>query len=268
MDPLEIYYHEPPEIYHRTFLPDEPFLEQEGGERDTDDRRGALNERRYHPSQRRVEAFTMKGLTLAGLHIVFRIDQDFEGHATPFEKACSRLISADYWLDPLVDATCTVVGHVGRVPISRLYTPALVWEMWQRLPEPDCATAARLLQAGAPVFVLPSNISLPGKAWTALGSTPCEFPVVTAVDGRVLLLLRTFSGTAIEAEGVGPDDIVDLVTGAGFLVTLGSRKKIRSLARWTSRQRPVETFDGPTEDLLHDATERLLRMQAFPDTSV
>jgi len=75
----------------------------------------------HYRTQKRRPAFMIVGNSIEPTFIVDKLDQTFSEVATPWEKEYSALVKdgPDRFV-PLVDHTCTVVGHVGTVRGTRL----------------------------------------------------------------------------------------------------------------------------------------------------
>lgn len=69
-------------------------------------------------------AYRLTGTSLSYWPIVAKTDQDFSTYATPFERWCSKLASVHGALDPVVDDSLMVVGHVGFLNAMYFFKPA------------------------------------------------------------------------------------------------------------------------------------------------
>jgi hypothetical protein len=202
-----------------------------------------------------IAAYQIAGESLKPIRIDWRKDQDFEKHATPWEKVHSKLANgARYGADPVVDSDLMVVGHFGRFHGTHVFVPK---GRGIGLGVGSSGLEFRMmLDEDVAVFVSRHN-PLPSRYEAFHNASDARWWLLTAIDGRVLAVDRS-DDRGVEPSAFSPADVlafgrligklvVTLVGVGGRLVrSLTVRRAARRLTGEVGGRRATRTVGGIT----------------------
>lgn len=213
--------------WHRTFLPDGPF---EGDS-------PIAQQRPYSLAQKRYKALKFTGSGTVDIYIVSKLNQDFESHATDWEKRFSPLVTKSSAI-PVVDEFLTVIGYAGTNGKAFDVYVAGVNGSPQNTISNDCkqemefvyqahlSDLRKLIADDGEVFV---DNKYPSGAYFKFQQSlkpVYGYDVLCAVDGRVLQIFNFRSRSGSKAEEAPRDTAMTIVDGivlAKMPVKLGAK---------------------------------------------
>jgi hypothetical protein len=162
-----------------------------------------------------IAAYQIAGEKLRQIRIDWRKDQDFEKHATPWEKDYSKLAGAGNGADPVVDHDLMVVGHYGLFGGRKIFVPK---GRGNPSSYGGVAELRTLLREDSDVFVRHYN-PLPSshEQFEDINASVMQWLLLTGIDGRVLAV-GGFDHRGIEPSAFSPADVIGFARLIGRLV--------------------------------------------------
>ena len=198
------------------------------------DHRTDLTKRRWEqPNYHfQYDAYQLTSQSVREIKIVPKITQDFTAHASAWEVEWSVLVKKASWrFQPLVDANCTVIGHVGIVSERHVLVP----EDTPR--EPTYVETLLSEYPNVPVLISDSREAKVPEGWRQFrdGKSWYRLTVVTGIDGEVIVVADSEATNGVAIPTDGPMDYISLGRIGGKLISSIGLRVLKGLGRSLSR---------------------------------
>jgi len=218
----------------------------------------------HYRTQKRRPAFMIVGNSIEPTFIVDKLDQTFSEVATPWEKEYSALVKdgPDRFV-PLVDHTCTVVGHVGTVRGTRLIkvkdSPISSFDygsIAEYVAAEEVVLVSKTVPDGWEVF----NYLQPNPIYTVVtdifgdvqsGDITDSMPGIITTTGPIELIL----------------DAADLIMLATGVLGIG-KALLTGLVKTISRRKFVSMVISRTKDVLGRTVQQVVARRAARKAAV